>query len=689
MLQKNFNYLIGTLLVFLSLIIILVGLIYRQENIFTICYAFIIILWFIQIPGMLILSILHNEVKHQLRFLLTSHALGLSILPIVYYTLYTIDQWQIYGVIQSILNLTLLGILYFKNKDNLISFITINLSKDNLIHFGIILLFSTLPVLIREFSQLRIDNLAIITTNEIDSGFLMGVVAGIKHYGSCMNMNEGVLPLDYHHFIYLLMALVSKYSNATILSTYQVVFPLYTFFFLSIATYWLTKETRQNNKVALISAILILVLEDFSILNQIIRFLFNTDPVSFFYTTYNTNNLHRSPSLIISLAISIALLGELGYLRKKSLTDIYKAMPFVIIASFLVGYKATSWACIIGGMGVASLFFIKRTPVLMALTIVSGIGGFIVLAIFVGSTSASASIKDVYIGYPIFNNPSVQFIFNNIGHHFLPSDFNLKLFLIMVFLVPIWVGLTYGIRCLWFIKMVKNMKTKKQNLNYIELTAFFSIIIGLLISLVAAPKNTGSFNVYYFSMFGLIISVPFTIPLIYKYITTHSKKLMSFILILLVFLQIGSGLVHIFRPFINTPIAILSKDWLEAMEYLRNHTDSHSRLISNRFDYNTDPNDTNTKEKFYFIPAFSERAVITSGNKFYTTPDEGYQKRRELVDALLHTNSWVKGKSISDRLNANYIIVDKWKGESLNCTDPRFVTLIYHNTAVDIYKIMD
>lgn len=675
------------LFVIASFMALIGGVIWRGENVFFAGLAFLALVWLVQIPGSLLLLLIDGHIAHRLRFILLGQALGLCLLPVIYYALFALGIWQQYGAVQSVLNVALIAALFKTKRIRLLLEFKKNIPPSKIVAFSVIILVVTLLVTAREVTQLVPRELVIRSTQEVDAGFLMGIVAGIKNYGHCVNLNESAISFKYHHLTYLLMAILSAYSRAEIVTIFNVISPLYMFLFLAVGVFYVTRAVSRNVTISVMAAILILLMDDFSILNQLIRALADAGSQTFFYATLNIAFLHTSPSWLLSFAILMVLIGELFYWQRTQQLNVRRLVVFVLIASFLAGYKVPTWMCLTGGMGAASLVLLKRRCDFFFLSTFSLLGGLSVISAFIGFSTANSFLGNVYVGYPLLRNDWVKTVFGYTDHKLSAQALTGDMIFILLILLPFWLALTYGGRLMVLAYQLKNFGELHKNNNFAELTVLFSTILGLLISLTMAPEE-GSFNAYYFSLFGMLLTGPFFVVFWQDRISLRNKAWSCILVLLLVIPSLG-GMVYIVKPLVfEKAIARLSQDWVDAMAFVRHNTEKHARLATNRYDLSLLPEYSSYDERFYFIPAFSERAVVVSGSTFNLVPDAEYWKRRLLVDSLLTTRSIQKAKSICEELQVNYILIDKWKGEALVCTDPRFVSLYYQNRQIEIFKVL-
>ena len=249
-----------------SVLLLIFFVIYRKDNMLQILAAFFALGWFVQLPGSMLLVLFEKKAENYLRIILFGNVIGLALVPLLYYTLFYFNIHFSFEIVISCVNV-LLGILIMMrlNKRQL-HFATPGTSKPGdvfLLLFIVIIVCS-----FREFSQMLSWNFVFNSKRDTDSGTLMSMVIGLKNFGYLVNMNYGSVPVNYHHFIYLLMALIMKVSHIGILPLYQVVFPLYSFFFMTMAAYYFAITLKVSQKIAVLCAVSLLLLDDFYFLNQ-------------------------------------------------------------------------------------------------------------------------------------------------------------------------------------------------------------------------------------------------------------------------------------------------------------------------------------------------------------------------------------------------------------------------------------
>jgi hypothetical protein len=166
---------------------------------------------------------------------------------------------------------------------------------------------------------------------------------------------------------------------------------------------------------------------------------------------------------------------------------------------------------------------------------------------------------------------------------------------------------------------------------------------------------------------------------VYEYIKGHGNRFLKFSLLGVFALQVGSGVLQVLQPFTN-PVksSALTPAWFDAMKYLRNNTGANSLLVYNRFQLK----ENYYKDDFDFVPVFAERPVVVGGKQYF--PD--YVEKKAKVDSL-YSSSPENAKKISQDLQVDYIVFDKWKGGSFQGVDSTFMLPVYTNEQVDIFKV--
>lgn len=671
------------LLLLIALAIVGAGCAVRGLNPFVLLSSFGVIAWFTMVPGCLLLLLFEREVNGRLRFFLMGTALGLTMMPVIYSLLLSFGLWHQYGVVQTAVNLVLMMGAYLRVRSDNRGFSYGSMRPSFPVWLGLLLLAAVIIVVLREFTQLLPTGLNIVTQQEIDSGFLMGIVTGIKQYGVCVNMQEGAGGFNYHYFAYLFMALVSTYSGADTLTIYQVVSPLFGFVLLALSVFYVTRQAGGGVRAALFSGLLILVLDDFGVLNTLLGVVTRSEPKTWIYSNLAVKWLHASPSFLYSVILAIIALGELKRMRERGFS---RMIPLILVTSIIAGYKVSTWMCVMGGLGLVSLFFIRKRPTLLLATALAGIGGIATVAFAVGFGDASAAVSSVYIGYPILRSDLVVPQLSP-SYMLTPEKLTPGVIALIAGLTIPWLLLTFGIRSIWMIRSVRNIKGLLATRDILSLTVFGTVVTSVVLVLAATPGNAQHMATYYWIVCGMLLATPFVGIILDEYLGKKSMVI-KLLTLAIVFLQCGSSIAHIVKPIVQKKtITYLSSEWLAGMHYLRDNTEPQARLVSNRFDfYEKKSGPVNSDERFYYVPAFAERAVVCSGTKFQVV-DRGKSECRVLVDSLLTTVSPADGKSIASSLDADYIVIDHWKGEQLACTDSSFVRPVFNNKQMTIYKV--
>ncbi len=653
-----------------SILLLTFFVIYRKDNMLQIGAAFFALIWLVQLPGSLILLLAENKSDNILRTVLFGNVIGLALVPLLYYSLYYFNLHQSFDIIISVLNIALGLILIIRLKKKQIQFPSID--KSQLAWIMWLLLIVVVVCSIREFSQMLSWNFVFNSKRDTDAGILMSMVVGIKDYGYLVNMNYGSVPVNYHHFIYLLMALVMKVSHVGILPLYQVVFPLYTFFFMALAAFYLVKSLNTTDGIAFFSAVALLFLDDFYLLNQAIKFLIKQQP---FFTIESIEWLHNSPSTAISLLMLFVVIAELFSAEREKIRNAAFILLLFSIGT-LACYKISTWACLCAGMMAASVLTFRKNSKLVLLTALSVIAGFAVNKYLsgIGNPIYSSEGMEISIAYPLLRSEAVKKILHFGSDVFSFHDFDLKAAAILFLLMVYYLFGVFGIR-LWYV--FRKLKEGILKINFASATVLFLAVSGIVISFLVIPK-VGRHNSLYFILTGMYLLSVMSMPMVIEHYHTSQRFILKAIVAGILVIQLGSGLLQVVQPFTNpVKAATLSPDWFNAMDYLKNNTPRNSLLAYNRFRLKEDY----YKDDFDFVPVFAERPVVVGGKQYF--PD--YEMRKSKTDSLFSSSEQVK--NISDELKIDYIVFDKWNGGKFECNDSGLVQQVYTNQQVDIYKV--
>jgi hypothetical protein len=482
------------------------------------------------------------------------------------------------------------------------------------------------------------------------------------------------------------MAAVSCFSGASILTVFQVVFPLFFFSLFTLAIYRLTATLWQNQKFAFLTALAALFLDDFSILNQFAKKIGLPPGVSPFYLSWAIPNIHLSPSQLISFFLLFVVLHEI-YNFSQGDKQGMSAFFIVCVLTSLVGFKVSTWLCLMAGLGIASLLFLKQTRKLLVITLVAGISGLGLLFALALHIPSRLALLSVNVGYPVMTNSFILNLFGfrdgKIGY----SELSITSILLIIILIPLWLLLTYGMRIFWLVDFKNKVKNIVHSQKLILLTVFAASLFGIVVSLFFSVEEYGSANSYYFSIFGMFAILPFVMPDIYLKIA--GKNVVGFVILGLVLTQCASGFLYIVKPHLKKDtICVLSPDWLAGMVFLNKNTPKSSMIISNRFDFSEKPEFSNYRGKFYFIPGLAERTMVISGVGYTRTAARENWALRVYVQQLLLARSASQLHEVLQRLPGDYLLLDKWRGESLGFMDSSILKPVFSNRALEIYQVL-
>lgn len=664
--KKTFFYGLFAVLLLISFII------FRRDNMLQIFAAFFALIWIVQLPGSLILILAEGKTTNYRRIILLGNVIGLALVPLLYYLLYFFNFNNSFDIALTCLNILLGMILIFRVRNGEIKFSSFGSAKLNHIFF----LISVVMIIcsIREFSQMLSWNFVFNSKHDTDAGTLMSMVIGLKNYGYLVNMNYAAAPASYHHFIYLLMALVMKISHIGILPLYQVVFPLYTFSFMVFGAYYLMLTFNSSGRVALLSAVSLLLLDDFYLLNQVIKVLIKKQPL---FTIESIEWLHNSLSSTISLFILFVIIAEL-YIAERERFKNYLLIILIISIGTLACYKISTWACLIAGMIAASVFNFRKNKKLVLLTILSAVAGIACNKYLSGMSHGNFSSDGMQqnIAYPILRSEVVKKYLHIQNDFVTLHELSFKAIVVVLILALYYIIGIFGVR-LFYVNSIR--KKGIRSLSFTPAVIIFSVIGGIAVSFLLTPK-IGQHNTLYFILTGMYLLSVVSVPMVYEYFD-QSKNLIGKIIIAgIIIVQLGSGALQVLQPFVNpVKASSLSSDWFEAMEYIKKNTEKNSLLAYNRHQLK----DNYYKDDFDFVPVYAERPVVVGGKQYF--PD--YELKKAKNDSLFTVTSPDIVKRISKELTVDYILFDKWKGGNMSCRDSSVLRSVFTNNQVDIYKV--
>ncbi len=660
-----------------SLLLFISFVIYRHENMLQTVASFFVLIWFVQVPGGLILILSDRKLNlnnDRLRIILFGNVIGLALAPLLYYLLFFAGLHKMFSVVITVLNVVLALIVWFRMKNEKIQFRFSAIDKTKLNSFFLLLFFVMIICSIREFSQMLNWNFVFNTKRDTDAGSLMSMVIAIKNYGYLVNMNYGGVPMNYHHFYYLIMALVMKTSHAGVLPVYQVVFPLYSFFLMALAAYHLVLTMKFSENVALLSAVSMLLLDDFYSVNQVLKIFFKHQPL---FVIESIEWLHNSPSTVISLMMMFVLLAEF-FRTEKEKWKWNEIILFVICIASLACYKISTWACLVGGMSAAAVFFIRRKPQLLLVSMLSGIAGIMVFKFLSGFAPSGFSSDSMifFPAYPVLRSEAVTNFLRK-GNDVCISLVGFKIQVIILLLSVCYVFSIFGLRIIYMFKKLSELW--KRRINLTETIIFFTVITGALISFTIVPQFT-QHNSLYFILTGMYLLSVIAVPSVYNYMVSSKQSLLKYFLIGIFLLQLFSGTLQVLQPFTNpVKASSLSADWFEGMHFIKQNTNTTAMLAYNRRQLK----ENYYKDDFDFVPVYSERSVVLGGKQYF--PD--YESRKVSMDSLFTTTSSDKAKKIIKEYKINYIVFDKWKGDTFQLRDTSMMTPVFSNAQIDIFKI--
>lgn len=505
---------------------------------------------------------------------------------------------------------------------------------------------------------------------------------------------------NYHYLVDILMGEFARiFPFFSTLDLYFRFFPVIFSLLIGISVFALITRWQQNNKVSGYFAVFFTYFV--GSFGYIVTFLRNRNIFAgetVFWASQENTLLGNPPHAISHGLLAACFLAILIYLKERKL--IWLAIAF-LIGFVLAGFKVSGGLVMLAGISAAAIidFICQRRVWLMVLAFLLGLSNFIT---FRSMTSNDAPSFLMFLPWWFIRTMVVdklgwmdielkrQFYISKGSWHAWLRVFQLEAIAFTVFLIG-----NLGMRTLGFFTIIKNIFTEKSYKKPFEVMLMVAMITGFVIPILFVQKGIIYNNIQFMQYFLFIMGFygAITIFRLIGFFKNMWIKILIVIVVAVLSLPTVIGNLNEFYGIGRTPLAKISNQDLEALRYLKEHSNQEAIIL-------TTPFNRNLKDKFSYQPkpiyVWYSTAYIPAltGRRMYLTDEEqalitGYQIENRIIrmKKFFQQNDFSFNRTFLKDAKIDYIYITKNELESLDI-QKNGLSIFFENNEIVIYKVI-
>lgn len=534
----------------------------------------------------------------------------------------------------------------------------------------------------------RGEDLVFYSSNGHDGAWHIALMEEIKKGYPLQNpAYAGERLVNYHFFSDIAPSVFSQYFRLSNLDLYFRFFPFLFSILLGSTAYLLGKKVGGSDISGIWSAFFVYFVGSFG---YIITWLQNRVIAgeSIFWATQIQSSIGNPPQIISDILVLTFLYLFFNYLFKK---DFYLFALCILLAGIMAVFKVYAGIVILASLGLVGLVqLIKERKInIFSMFVLSSIFGSI---LYLPNTAKSASflIWEPWWFIRTMIVSRLNWLDLELKRQTFVAEGNWKRVLQIEsigFLIFLFGNL--GMRFLGLLSFYSLLKNFNNYFNQLLLFLIFSsFILPLLFLQRGVAGNTIQFLQYFLLLFGILAAL--TITRFQKKIKSRVFKI-AFILLIIVFsIPTQVGLIYDFyhRP----PIAKITSDELDALEYLKENTNEDNIIITppyNKF-INQQESTPNIWAWFdtSYVAAFSARRTYLADSEQVDIMGYDLKRRVDIANNIFSTID--NAENLREVLKINkidYIYFPKSLKPKLDLGKTDFLKL-FDNGSVEIWRVI-
>lgn len=504
--------------------------------------------------------------------------------------------------------------------------------------------------------------------------------------------------VNYHYLSDILMGEFARiFPFFSSLDLYFRFFPVLFSFLMGICVFSFVKKW-QDQKIALWALFFTYFTGSFG---YIVTFLRNGQifggETAFWVSQLNTVVANPPHAVAISLLLAF-LLSFLILLDSKKKT--WFLISFCC-AVFIAGFKVSSGVVLLAGVGAAAVIYLIRykKTLIVYLFILLGISNFITIKMMTRGVEGYLIFSPwwfirtmvvVKLDWIDLELKRQHYISKGTWHAWL-RVLQLELFAFSIFLIG-----NIGMRAVGFIEIFKKMFLKRYLIYSIplDICIFVMMLTGFVVPLFFLQKgiayNTVQFMQYFLLFFGFYAAI--TTVRLNALIKNRPLKCLFLISIIIFSIPTVIGnFVEFYGPG-KTPLAVVTNEELEALQFLKTNSNKDDIVLSPSFNqylkdrYKSQPFPIYSWYSTGYISGLTGRRTYLALDDMVVQTGFDYEGRRLKVNNFFDQKDILKDRKFLKEEKINYIYIPKVQLEVL-LDHKEFMDLVFENQQVLIYKV--
>lgn len=505
---------------------------------------------------------------------------------------------------------------------------------------------------------------------------------------------------NYHFLVDVVMGLFAKllpfFSS---LDLYYRFFPVLFSFLIGISVYSFMQRWQKNSKIAYWSLFFTYFTGSFG---YIVTYLkdgnFFAGETVFWAAQLNTIVGNPPHAIAISLLLSSLLSLALFFQEKKR----FWLGTSLLLGSFLVGFKVSSGVVLLLGLGAAALteVIFKRRFLLLGFVACLGVINFLVIKILTRGVESYLIFEPWWFVRTMVVAKLGWIDLENQRQHYISvgtwkSSLRVVQVELMAFLIFLLGNL--GMRMLGFGEIIKKILRERLKivLNPLDTAVLVAMITSFIIPMLFLQKgivyNSVQFMQYFLLFFGFYAAIT-TVKLIDIPKNKSLKIILATVIIFLSVPTVIGNLVEFYGPG-QKPLAKISNQELEALDYLRHNTSLNDVILNLPFNkylkdkYPTQPRPIYAWYSTAYISALTSRTSYLACEDMVDQLSLPLKEKLSKIDSFINSTDLQKNKEFLKKEGINYFYLSKSELDSKFDYQIHSLDQVFENNEVVIYKV--
>src|SRR3989344_4534438 len=506
--------------------------------------------------------------------------------------------------------------------------------------------------------------------------------------------------VNYHFLSDILMGEFARiFSFFSSLDLYFRFFPVLFSFLMGISVFAFVQKW-QNRKIAYWALIFTYFTGSFGYVITFLRNgqLFGGETV-FWAAQLNTVIANPPHAVAISLLLSFLLSLLLFFEERKKIWFFIT----IVCALMIAGFKVSAGVVLLAGLGAAALvdLIVNRKLDLFYLLITLGVSNFAVIKFMTKGVGEYLIwepwwfIRTMVVAKLDWMDLELRrqhYASKGTWHSWL-RVLQIEIMAFSIFLVG-----NLGMRVIGFIEIFKKILLKKQWLynKPFEAGILAMMLTGFIIPLFFLQKgiayNTVQFMQYFLLFFGFYGAIATE-----KISEQIKNKLFRFLFVMLVIIlsvpTVIGNLVEFYGPG-KTPLAKISNEEMEALQFLRTHSEEDDIILNPSFDkslkdrYNSQPFPIYAWYSTGYISGLTGRRTYLSLEEMVIQTGFDYEGRVLKVNSFFEKNDTLANRKLLKEEGISFVYIPKDQLKAQLDLKQNYLDLIFENSEVIIYKVI-